>query len=90
MKWCPKCMYYLKPQRFNKNKNRGDGLNGYCRNCQNECNKEYRQTEKGKVTSRKQNESEAHKKSSRKFSASFMPTYNIIHRKENTARNKLK
>ena len=90
MKWCPRCSHYLKPQRFNKNKNRGDGLNGYCRDCQNKCNKKYRQTEKGKITSRKQNKSEAHRKSSRKCSAKFMPTYNIIHRKETTARNKLK
>lgn len=33
LKWCPKCESILEYSNFRKNKNRKDGLNGWCKRC---------------------------------------------------------
>ena len=42
MKKCPKCKEVKEVSEFNKNKFKKDGLNAYCRLCQNKANKESR------------------------------------------------
>ena len=41
-KKCPKCGEIKKITEFNKNKLKKDGLNSYCRLCQNKANEEYK------------------------------------------------
>lgn len=43
-KWCPRCRRYLALDKFNKNRAQLDGLNSYCRDCQHESMKEYRES----------------------------------------------
>lgn len=88
-KRCPKCGDTLPLSMFNKNKGRYDGLNGYCRICQVKCNKEYTQTDKGRITRDKQNKSEAHRKASNKYMTKYSPNYRKTHKKETIARKKL-
>ena len=62
-KYCPKCRKELPTSEFNKHKNRKDGLQSCCRECQ----KQYKQSEKGKETQRKYQHSEKGKDTRRKY-----------------------
>jgi hypothetical protein len=47
-RYCPKCNSYLNITNYNKDKNRRDGLQLWCRNCQKNYYKWYQTTERGK------------------------------------------
>lgn len=65
LKYCPKCGENLDISLFRKNRNRKDGLNGYCKNCLSDMQKQerlkgtvkrekiYRNSEKGKLVSKR-------------------------------------
>ena len=89
MKYCPRCEEILPKIMFNKNKGRRDKLNGYCKECQAVCNREYQQTEKGQIATDRQNKSEAHKKASKKFGLKHSLIYRKTHKKEAKAQKTL-
>lgn len=51
MKICSKCKQSKLEAEFNKNKNKADGLNTFCRVCHNAHSKGYYQTHQAKMTS---------------------------------------
>lgn len=53
MKQCPRCKEFKDFSQFNKNRNKPDGLQNYCKICQAKANHKYNQSDRGKARAKR-------------------------------------